>query len=156
MITDAEAERLLAGTTPEGRPELQMLAASIADVRAVSPGASPQPSAALAARLESPVPTVGAVADVQPARGIKKMVASIAGLGVAAKVAAASGVLALGLVGVGAAGAAGALPAPAQEVFDDVITTVLIAEDDTVTEGEGDEVSPTAHREAETAKAHRG
>lgn len=138
MITDAEAERLLAGTTPEGRPELQMLAASIADVRAVSPVAAPQPSAALAARLESPVPTLGAAAEVEPARGIKKMVASIAGLGVAAKVAAASGVLALGLVGVGAAGAAGALPAPAQEVFDDVITTVLVTEDDTLTEGETD------------------
>jgi hypothetical protein len=137
MITDAEAEQLLAGTTPEGRPELAALAASIADVRAVSTAAAPQLSAALAARLESPVPA-GAVADAQPARGIRKMVASIAGLGVAAKVAAASGVLALGLVGVGAAGAAGALPAPAQEVFDDVITTVLVTEDDTLTEGETD------------------
>lgn len=136
-ITDAEAEQLLAGTTPAGRPELAMLAASIAEVRAVSTAAAPQLSAALAARLESPVPA-GAVADAQPARGIRKMVASIAGLGVAAKVAAASGVLALGLVGVGAAGAAGALPAPVQEVFDDVIETVIVPEDDTVTEGEGD------------------
>lgn len=139
MITDAEAEQLLAGTTPEGRPELAALAASVAAVRVVSTAAAPQPSAALAARLESPVPA-GAVADAQPARGIKKMVATIAGLGVAAKVAAASGVLALGLVGVGAAGAAGALPAPAQQVFDDVIETVIVPEDDTLTEGEGEGV----------------
>ncbi|MGV3733866.1 MAG: hypothetical protein ACO1N6_10755 [Microcella sp.] len=139
MITDAEGEQLLAGTTPEGRPELSALAASVAAVRVVSTAAAPQPSAALAARLESPVP-VGAVADAQPARGIRKMVATIAGLGVAAKVAAASGVLALGLVGVGAAGAAGALPAPAQQVFDDVIETVIVPEDDTLTEGEGEGV----------------
>jgi len=139
MITDAEAEQLLAGTTPGGRPELAALAASVAAVRVVSTAAAPQPSDALAARLESPVPA-GAVADAQPARGIKKMVATIAGLGVAAKVAAASGVLALGLVGVGAAGAAGALPAPAQQVFDDVIETVIVPEDDTLTEGEGEGV----------------
>lgn len=138
-ITDAEAEQLLAGTTPAGRPEFATLAASIADARVVSTAAAPQPSAALAARLESPVPA-GAVADAQPARGIKKMVATIAGLGVAAKVAAASGVLALGLVGVGAAGAAGALPAPAQQVFDDVIETVIVPEGDTLTEGEGEGV----------------
>lgn len=135
-ITDAEAEQLLAGTTPGGRHELQMLAASIADVRTVSTADAPQPSAALAARLESPVPT-GAAADAQPTRGIKKMVATIAGLGVAAKVAAASGVLALGLVGVGAAGAAGALPAPAQQVFDDVVETVIVPDDGTTTDGDG-------------------
>lgn len=134
-ITDTEAEQLLAGTTPEGRPDLAVLAASIAGARAVSTAADPQPSVALAARLDSPVP-VGARVETQPARGIKKMVASLAGLGIAAKIAAGSGALALGLVGMaGAAGAVGALPGPAQDVFDGVFTTIVTDDENTVEEG---------------------
>ncbi|MDO9591029.1 MAG: hypothetical protein Q7J04_07810, partial [Microcella sp.] len=121
-ITDVEAQQLLAGVTPEGRPELAELAASIAEVRHSSRQVAPQPTAALMAQLERPT-LVGSVgAESTPAKGIKKMLAAIAGLGIAAKVAAATGVLALGLTGVGAAGA---LPGPAQEAFDGVVSSFV-------------------------------
>ncbi len=134
-ITDAEAQQLLSGETPAGRPELTALAASIADVRRVSLDGAPQPSAALAAYLEQPALGVSAGAEPTRLKGIKKMVASFAGLGLAAKLAAATGVLALGLTGVGAAGA---LPGPAQQAFDDVVSTIVPTED-TVDEGIVDE-----------------
>ncbi len=127
MITDAEAQRLLNGDVPDGRPEFAELAASIADVRHHVMRAEPTPSAALAARLERPTLGVSVGAEPTSPKGIKKMVASIAGLGIAAKVAAASGVLALGLAGVGAAGA---LPGPAQDAFDDVVSTIVMTEDE--------------------------
>ena len=129
LITDAEAQRLLRGDVPDGRPELADLAASIADVRHHVMRAEPTPSAALAARLEQPTLGVSVGSEPTPPKGIKKMVASIAGLGIAAKVAAASGVLALGLAGVGAAGA---LPGPAQEAFDVVVSTIVVTEDEGV------------------------
>lgn len=131
-ITDAEAQRLLSGDVPDGRPELAELAASIADVRQHVMRAEPTPSAALAARLEQPTLGVSVGAEPTSPKGIKKMVASIAGLGIAAKVAAASGVLALGLAGVGAAGA---LPGPAQDAFDDVVSTIVVTEDDSLDDG---------------------
>lgn len=132
-ITDAEAQQLLSGATPEGRPELAELAASIADVRRdASQLAAPQPSAALAARLDQPALGVSAGSEPTPLKGIKKMAASIAGLGLAAKLAAATGVLALGLTGVGAAGA---LPGPAQDAFDGVVSTFTATEDEVVDDG---------------------
>lgn len=128
-ITDAEAQRLLNGDAPDGRPELAELAASIAEVRHYAKRAEPTPSAALAARLEQPTLGVSVGAEPTSPQGIKKMVASIAGLGLAAKVAAATGVLALGLAGVGAAGA---LPGPAQDAFDDVVSTIIVTDDESV------------------------
>ncbi len=136
-ITDAEAQQLLSGATPEGRPELAELAASIADVRRdASQLAAPQPSAALAARLDQPALGVSAGAEPTPLKGIKKMAASIAGLGLAAKLAAATGVLALGLTGVGAAGA---LPGPAQDAFDGVVSSFTSTEDEVVDDGAAEE-----------------
>ena len=44
-ISDHDIERLLAGQTPEGRPELAHVAASLAEFRAVAHEAVPQPSA---------------------------------------------------------------------------------------------------------------
>ena len=136
-ITDAEAQQLLSGATPEGRPELAELAASIADVRRdASQLVAPQPSAALAARLDQPALGVSAGAEPTPLKGIKKMAASIAGLGLAAKLAAATGVLALGLTGVGAAGA---LPGPAQDAFDGVVSSFTVTEDEVVDDGAAEE-----------------
>ena len=136
-ITDAEAQQLLSGATPEGRPELAELAASITVVRReASQLAAPQPSAALAARLERPALGVSVGAEPTPLKGIKKMAASLAGLSLAAKLAAATGVLALGLTGVGAAGA---LPGPAQEAFDGVVSTLIPTEDEVVDDGAAEE-----------------
>lgn len=136
-ITDAEAQQLLSGATPAGRPELDELAASIADVRRdASQLTAPQPSAALAARLDQPALGVSAGAEPTPLKGIKKMAASIAGLGLAAKLAAATGVLALGLTGVGAAGA---LPGPAQDAFDGVVSSFTSTEDEVVDDGAAEE-----------------
>lgn len=136
-ITDAEAQQLLSGATPEGRPELAELAASITVVRReASQLAAPQPSAALAARLEQPALGVSVGAEPTPLKGIKKMAASLAGLSLAAKLAAATGVLALGLTGVGAAGA---LPGPAQEAFDGVVSTLIPTEDEVVDDGAAEE-----------------
>lgn len=127
-ITDAEAQQLLAGETPKGRPELAELTASIVDVRRAYSQAAPQPSVALVARLEQPALGGSVGSESEPTRGIKKMVSTISGLGIAAKIAAASAILALGLAGVGAAGA---LPGPAQDAFDLVVTSIV------PTEGEG-------------------
>ena len=63
----------------------------------------------------------------------------MSGLGIAAKVAAAGGVLALGLAGAGAAGAAGVLPGPAQDAFDGVVMTFVPADDETDGTGATDE-----------------
>ena len=49
----------------------------------------------------------------------------IAGFSVAAKVAAGTGVLALGATGVATAGATGVLPGPVQTAFDSAVTVVL-------------------------------
>jgi len=180
-ISDHDIERLLAGATPEGRPELADVATSIAEFRSVAHEAVPQPSAALLARLDLPV-SVGAAsvgvsaggatvllprsvtitaastqgADRPLSRGIKKMFEWIAGLGLAAKITAGAGALALSLAGVGAAGA---LPGPLQEAFDSAVTTTVeeetteeevlveeeIVEDDV--DGTVDETLPTGSDE---------
>jgi len=183
-ISDHDIERLLAGETPEGRPELADVAASLAEFRAVAHEAVPQPSAALLARLDLPV-SVGAAsvavsaagataplpqsvtstaapadAERSDSRGIKKMFEWIAGLGLAAKITAGTGALALSLAGVGAAGA---LPGPLQAAFDSAVTTTVeqetteeevvvedeIVEDDAegTVEGDIDETLPTGSDE---------
>lgn len=179
-ISDHDIERLLAGQTPEGRPELADVAATIAEFRAVAHEAVPQPSAALLARLDLPV-SVGAAsvavsaagataplpqsvtstaapadAERSDSRGINKMFEWIAGLGLAAKITAGTGALALSLAGVGAAGA---LPGPLQEAFDSAVTTTVeeetteeevVVEDEIVeddAEGAVEETLPTGSDE---------
>lgn len=179
-ISDHDIERLLAGQTPEGRPELADVAASIAEFRSVAHEAVPQPSAALLARLDLPV-SVGAAsvavsaagataplpqsvtstaapadAERSDSRGINKMFEWIAGLGLAAKITAGTGALALSLAGVGAAGA---LPGPLQEAFDSAVTTTVeeetteeevVVEDEIVeddAEGAVEETLPTGSDE---------
>lgn len=162
-ITDTEAELLLAGTTPQGRPEFSALADSVTEFRTAAFQTVPQPSAALAARLGLPqdalvsamasAPAVAtrhittessaavATAEAQNPRGIKKMFEWIAGLGLAAKIAAGTGALALGITGVGAAGA---LPGGAQDAFDTVVSTVISSE----TEAEVEVVEEVVEEEA--------
>jgi hypothetical protein len=131
-ITDAEAQQLLSGATPDGHPELSALAASIADVRRdAAQVPAPQPSFALAAQLAHP--TLGASA---PLRRERKRASSIARFGLAAKIAAALGVFALGFVGIGAAGA---LPGAAQDAFDDVVSTIVSTSNDATGDGVADD-----------------
>lgn len=131
-ITDAEAQQLLSGATPEGHPELSALAASIADVRRdAAQVPAPQPSFALAAQLAHPTPGAST-----PLRRERKRATPIARFGLAAKIAAAVGVLALGFLGVGAAGA---LPGAAQDAFDDVVSTIVSSEGDTTGDGVADD-----------------
>lgn len=127
-ITDAEAQQLLSGATPEGHPELSALAASIADVRRdAAQVPAPQPSFALAAQLAHPTPG----ASTRLRREMKRAT-PIARFGLAAKIAAAVGVLALGFLGVGAAGA---LPGAAQDAFDDVVSTIVPSEGESTDDG---------------------
>lgn len=131
-ITDAEAQQLLSGATPEGHPELSALAASIADVRRdAAQVPAPQPSFALAAQLAHP--TSGASTRLR--RELKRAT-PIARFGLAAKIAAAVGVLALGFLGVGAAGA---LPGAAQDAFDDVVSTIVPSEGESTDDGLADD-----------------
>ena len=132
-ITDAEAQQLLSGATPEGHPELSALAASIADVRRnAAQVPAPQPSFALAAQLEHPTPEVN-----RTRRSESKRATSVSRFGLAAKIAAAVAALAVGFVGIGAAGA---LPGAAQDAFDDVVSTIVSSSIDTTEDGAaGDE-----------------
>ena len=154
-ITDTETELLLAGTTPTGRPEFSALADSVAEFRTAAFETVPQPSAALAARLGLPqealvsamasapavasryamleTSAVHAAVETPRMKGIKRMFEWIAGLGLAAKIAAGTGALALGITGVGAAGA---LPGGAQAAFDTVVSAVVSTETDVVVEEE--------------------
>ncbi|MFE5670427.1 hypothetical protein ACFQ58_02350 [Agromyces sp. NPDC056523] len=130
-ITDDEAAALFRGRTPHAREELSPLAATFAEFRASSFGTPPRPSAAVASRLDLERVPSGAnprhagvsAAQVPLAARVAAGAASSrgAGLGLAARIAIGSAVVvALGLTGAGAAGAAGVLPAPAQEVFEQV------------------------------------
>lgn len=130
---DQLLDRLLTGQVPAEQTELVALSAALQELRSATHVSAPQPSAALQMRLDAPAgaPVTAAAgdaaADATPGR--KSVFEWIAGLGLATKIAAGSGVLALGLTG---AGAAGALPGPAQDAFDSVVSTVLPTEGDEV------------------------
>jgi len=140
-IDNDEAERLLAGTLPEGRPELRDLADAITAVRMTAASAPlPVPTALLVDRLSgqpiasistmgeaevaSPVPAGGASGTVRrPAliEGVRGVMEWISGLGLTSKIAIGLGVVVFGTAGVGAAGA---LPGPAQSAFDTIVSTI--------------------------------
>lgn len=145
-ITDADAELLLAGTPPEGRPGLEELAAAIAAFRSETVEATPRPSAELAARLsvphdalssapaasgaspggsetDSPVPG----SRTRPVVAIALAAEPASRFGVAARTAVGVGAL---LLGIAVAGAAGALPGRVQDVFDGLVSTVIPSDDD--------------------------
>ena len=141
-VRNHEAEQLLAGSTPEGRPELGALTDALVEFRAAAYETVPRPSDALAALVSVPGSAdVSAAAANASAKshdraladeavaghphGGKRMFEWIAGLSVAAKVAAGTGVLALGATGVATAGATGVLPGPVQTAFDSAVTVVL-------------------------------
>lgn len=119
-ITHADAEQLLAGRTPEGRPGLAVLAAALTEFRSATIDTTPQPSTELATRL-------AANRDVDAAPTIARAGERVSRFGLAARVAV--GVVAL-LLGVTIAGAAGALPGGVQDAFDDLVSTVIPGGDD--------------------------
>ncbi len=130
---DQLLERLLSGQVPAEQTELVALSAALTELRSTAHASAPRPSPALQLRLDAPggVPVSAAAgdaaADTTPGR--KSVFEWIAGLGLATKIAAGTGVLALGLTG---AGAAGALPGPAQDAFDSVVSSVVPTEGDEV------------------------
>ena len=151
-ISDAAAEAVLRGHVPAGSPELAPVAEAVAALRTVSFEAPPRPSADLALRLDleraarlstdrqhaSTAVVAQPVAASTPRRGRRRVaLGAFAGLGLAAKITiGAVAAAAVGVAGAGAAGAVGGLPAPAQEVFNQV----------TGHPG-GEHVSETGHRE---------
>lgn len=125
-ISDHDIERLLTGKSPGDQPELLAVAEALGAARTAAYESAPQPSAALAARLDLS-DEVSAAGRGEPvaythSRGNITMRDRIAGFGLAARISAGVGVLALGFTGVGAAGA---LPGPVQSAFDTAVETVL-------------------------------
>ncbi|MGW4929208.1 hypothetical protein ACWEOH_08655 [Agromyces sp. NPDC004153] len=133
-ITDDEAPALLRGRVPADREDLTALAEAVAEMRQAAFQAPPRPSAELALRLDleraeriSPsLPATTPATALTPAsspRTRRRRVAftGLASLGLATKIAIGAGAaLAVGVGGAGAAGAVGALPGPAQQVFEQV------------------------------------
>jgi hypothetical protein len=153
-ITDADVSALVTGRTPDGRPELEVLAQSLSEFRTASFESVPQPSAALAARLSLgnatgiSVSNESAFADdniettsptSRGARSRKGLVRTvftwIAGLSLGLKIALGSVVAAAAATG---AGAAGVLPFGTQDAFDEVVSVVVETDDglDDGTDGE--------------------
>ena len=148
-INDDEAELLLAGRTPEGRPDFDELAASIASFRSAAFETVPRPSALLAARLGLPqeelvsviatstaassgrlaaaFPVAALAARAPRTSAMTRMIERVSGLGLPARIAAGMGALALGITAVGAANA---LPGGMQGAFDDLVSTVISVEGD--------------------------
>lgn len=137
-ISDHDIEQLLTGTSPGDQPELLAVAEVIGAARTAAYEIAPQPSAALAARLDvsDEVSAIGLGEPVahSTSRGTITMRDRIAGLGLATKISAGIGVLALGFTGVGAAGA---LPGPVQSAFDTAVETVLPLESEVPVDGDG-------------------
>jgi hypothetical protein len=142
-ITDGQAMALLDGRAPEGRDDLQDVAALVSTLRLASFEPPPQPSAALAARLDldrlawvSAAQGTGVPAGVtgQSTAGVQRRATSKAkralgwftGLGLAAQLALGAGAVSASAAGIGMAGG---LPPAAQEVFDTVVATVARADD---------------------------
>jgi hypothetical protein len=155
-ITDADVSALVTGRTPDGRPELEVLAQSLSEFRTASFESVPQPSAALAARLSLggatgiSVSNESAFADdniettsptsrgTRSRKGLVRTVfAWIAGLSLGLKIVLGTAVAAVAATG---AGAAGVLPFGTQDAFDEVVS-VVVETDEGVDEGtdEGDE-----------------
>jgi hypothetical protein len=139
-ISTEDAAAILSGRVPEERPDLEVLALALDDFRSASFEAAPLPSAELAALLDatqapriSPSPenalakgtarNARATAWRRPTLLVRRsrLFGWIASLSLAAKISVGATAAAVGVVG---AGAAEVLPAPAQQVFDEVLTTV--------------------------------
>lgn len=126
-ISERDAEAVLSGHAPVSRPDLAPLADSIAEYRAAAYGSPARPSAELASRLGALGDSrIASRTESQPGNGESRkrvnMFSSIAGLGLAAKIALGAGVAVAATAG---AGAAGVLPAGAQDAFDTVVSSVV-------------------------------
>ncbi|WP_448811840.1 hypothetical protein [Agromyces bauzanensis] len=137
-ITDDDAAVVMRGQVPEARDDLAVVAHAVAVFRRDSLEPLPQPSAALAARLDlERAARISASADelyattsaTAPANRVstpgtrrrRVALSGFLGLGLATKIAIGVGAAALvGVGGAGAAGAAGVLPEDVQVVFNDV------------------------------------
>jgi hypothetical protein len=140
-ITDADAASLVSGHTPQGRPELDELANALSEFRAASFETTPQPSAALLARMDVGKPSMVSESNQSAlnaetietttlaSRGdrsrkglVRTVFTWIAGLGLGFKI-----VLGVALTAVAAtgAGAAGVLPFGVQQAFDEVVSVVI-------------------------------
>jgi len=134
-MSDDEAAAVLRGLTPDARHDFAPLADAVAAFQRAFSDTPPQPSAALAARLdleraarisidrENVSTAVASANQARPPKTGRRRVAlgAFAGLGLAAKIAIGAGAaVAVGVGGAGAAGAAGVLPSSAQQVFDQV------------------------------------
>lgn len=147
-VSDREADALIAGQTPAGRPELGDLATMMSDLRSVSRSVpAPLSSEAFHDRLDNhlvgslsmnddAISVSSPIAAAAPARpglssaftqGVRKMMAWLAGLGLASKIALGTGVVVVAASGVGAAGA---LPGPVQGAFDTIVSTVTGNDDE--------------------------
>ena len=141
-ITDQHVAALLDGCVPEDREDLQHVADVLGTLRLAAFEAPPQPSAALAARLDldrlawvSPTRGTGVPAcdvDRTPVRTqrsakprAKRALGWFTGLGIAAQLALGAGAVSASAAGIGMAGA---LPPAAQQMFDTVVATVARAE----------------------------
>jgi hypothetical protein len=124
-ISDDEADALLRGDATGVSPELAAVAESLSEFRAAAFETTPQPSAALLARLttDAPVPARA----ISRKKRVRKMVSWFTGLGVLAKIILGSTVAA---AAVGGAGVAGVLPGGVQDAFNTVVSVVVPATDD--------------------------
>ena len=167
-ITDEHAMALLDGRVPEDRDDLQQVAAVIGTLRLASFEAPPQPSAALAARLDmdrlawvpathgSATPACDAERKIvlarRPARArMKRALGWFTGLGVAAQLALGAGAVGASAAGIGVAGA---LPPAAQQMFDIIVATMAEAEEllpgSAARDSEGGEVADDARTGAQS------
>lgn len=129
-ITDTDAAALVRGTAPADLPELTDVATALSAFRSAVGESLPQPSATLRERLElgfTPV-TASASPEGKPRSrtgSLRRVVAWLASLGLAAKIVLASTVAVAAVAG---AGTVGVLPGGAQDVFNTVVSTVGLDE----------------------------
>jgi hypothetical protein len=129
-ISGHDASALLQGRTPQGRPELEPIAESVAQFRDAAFESAPVPSAELLSLLSAPTlasasaTPASRISEVSSARGRvgRKMLGWIAGLGLATKVVLGVSVAAVaGVAGAGAAGVLDKVVPLTQEVVEGVV-----------------------------------
>jgi hypothetical protein len=152
-ISEKDADRLARGRVLE-RPDLNPLADLLADYRSAAIGAAPQPSAALAARLDLSATPIALQRDTVAetsvsGAGARRTASGLVGLGVTVAIVLAGASGAAAVVG---AGSAGLLPSGAQNAFDRVVSLIVppgVAGTETTDRGEapgdGSETGPVPH-----------
>lgn len=121
--TDIDAAALLTGEASNLPAEFADVATALSAFRGAAFESLPQPSAELRERLENGADVSASTPEGKQrvsAGGVRRMVAWVAGLGIAAKILLGTTVA---VAAVGGVGAAGLLPEGAQSVFDTVLST---------------------------------